>query len=245
MITPAARAFLAELGANNEKAWFEPRKDEYRRLLLEPLRDLVAALAPVMQAIDPGFDCDPKGGAISRIRRDTRFSRDKSPYRVNQWIAFKVKGDGWQDRPAFFMEFGPEGWRYGLGFYAASPATMKAVRGRILARPSTFADAHRQATEAGFVLEGEPYKRPKLPEDAPVAEWWALKTAYYVANRRPDDVLEHALAAHLADKFTALAPMYDSWPDQSFEARAFGATYSRSVSTEPISLRRLASSAKV
>jgi uncharacterized protein (TIGR02453 family) len=207
MIPRAAIDFLAELGANNEKAWFEPRKEEYRRLLREPLRDLVAVLAPAMLDIDPAFDVDPRGGAISRIHRDTRFSRDKSPYRVNQWITFKIKGEGWTERPAFFMEIGPAGWRYGLGFYAASPATMTAVRARILARLPEF----RRAIPPGFALEGEEYARPKVPDGLPpeAAEWWRRKNAYYVVNRTVDDGLtEVDMPKVLVAAFTSAAPMY-------------------------------------
>lgn len=207
MISRKALEFLAELGGNNEKAWFEPRKDEYRRLLREPLRDLVAALVPAMQEIDPAFDLDPRGGAISRIHRDTRFSRDKSPYRVNQWIAFKIKGEGWPERPAFFMEIGPAGWRYGLGFYAASPTTMKAIRARMLARLPDF----QRAIPPGFTLEGEEYARPKVPDGLPpeAAEWWRRKNAYYVVNRAVDDGLTAVdMPKVLAAEFGKAAAMY-------------------------------------
>jgi len=210
-LSPELPAFLAQLAANNERAWFMDHKREYEAHVQGPLRRLVAALAPAMLAIDPGFDVNPKGAAVSRIHRDVRFSRDKSPYRVNQWIAFKRPGEGWQGRPAFFLEIGPAGWRYGMGYYAAPPSEVKAVRERVLALPGRFADLLAPALEAGFAIEGDSYARPKLPEGLPlpVQEWVRRKSAYLVANRRLEDGLYGpGLVDELAGKWGAIAPLY-------------------------------------
>lgn len=204
-------AFLAQLAANNERAWFLDHKAEYETAVQNPLRRLVAALAPAMLDIDPGFDTNPKGAAVSRIHRDVRFSRDKSPYRINQWICFKRPGEGWQARPAYFLEIGPAGWRFGMGCYAAPPAATKALRAAILARPARFLAALEQARAAGFAIEGETYARPNLPEDlAPlVAEWISRKSAYVVANRPLEPLLfSPELVADLTARWQALAPLY-------------------------------------
>ena len=202
--------FLRALAANNERAWFAAHRDEYEALVRGPLFRLVTALAPTMRAIDAGFETDPRR-AVSRIHRDTRFSRDKSPFRVNQWIAFKRPGPEWAQRPAFFLEFAPEGWRCGMGYYAAGPAVMALVRERIAARPRAFRDAMRRADAAEFAVAGEEYKRPKLPEglsDA-AAEWYRRKTVYLVRNRPLEPLFfRPALATDVAKRFRALAAMY-------------------------------------
>ncbi len=41
---PAAVEFLAELAEHNDRAWFQPRKADYERLLKQPLEALCAAL---------------------------------------------------------------------------------------------------------------------------------------------------------------------------------------------------------
>ena len=71
--------FLADLAANNEREWFNPRKAEYERLLKEPFEALVSALAERLEARQIPLQADPKR-SIFRIYRDTRFSKDKSPY---------------------------------------------------------------------------------------------------------------------------------------------------------------------
>ncbi|WP_148207476.1 DUF2461 domain-containing protein [Paramagnetospirillum magneticum] len=220
--SPQAPAFLADLAANNETAWFNARKDDYRDLIQTPLRRLFVAVAPAMLEIDPRFDDNPMGGAVSRIRRDTRFSRDKSPYRVKQWMSFRRAGEGWQDRPAFFLAFGPGGYRYGMGFYAASPATMTAIRAAIAARPTPFAEAMAAAEDAGFVLEGEAYRRSRLPKGmdgslpAPLQPWFGLKSGH-LRRERPMEPLFFSpdLAAELTSRLARLAPLYHLLSAQS------------------------------
>ena len=76
---PEAIQFLADLAMNNDRAWFQPRKAEYERLLKVPMEALVAALADRFERRGLPLLADPKSSPF-RIYRDTRFSRDKSPH---------------------------------------------------------------------------------------------------------------------------------------------------------------------
>ena len=209
--TPKAATFLRGLAAHNDRAWFVARKGTYESEVLAPMRELLLALAPAMLAIDPGFETNPRSGAVSRIYRDTRFSHDKSPYRVNQWIAFRHRAEDWPSRPAFFMEFGADHYRYGMGFYAAPPVVMAAVRTRIAARPEPFVKAMARAGKAGFVLEGDVYKRPQVPPDLPeaVQEWYRRKNAYLTLNHAMDAAFcGPALLETVQEAFRTLTPLY-------------------------------------
>src|SRR5688500_1747102 len=84
---PEAIDFLAELAQNNDRSWFQPRKSDYERLLKEPMEALVAALADRFEARRLPFEADPKR-SVSRIYRDTRFAKDKSPYKTNVYARF-------------------------------------------------------------------------------------------------------------------------------------------------------------
>jgi uncharacterized protein (TIGR02453 family) len=77
---PEAIQFLADLAEHNDRAWFQPRKAEYERLLRQPLEQLCVALAGELAARDLPLLADPKRSPF-RIHRDTRFSRDKAPYK--------------------------------------------------------------------------------------------------------------------------------------------------------------------
>jgi len=204
--------FLRDLDRNNDTAWFEANRPVYEEYVLQPLRGLVCALGDFMLTIDPSLEVHPAvNKTISRIRRDTRFSRDKSPYRSVMWIVFKQPRRDWKDAPAYFFEITPASYRYGMGFYAASRATMDALRRRIDERPEEFLEAvsfyRRQHT---FVLEGEKYKR-HLPGTRPpeIEEWYQRKSFYLACNRRVDERLfTERLVDDLMGGFDMVSPLY-------------------------------------
>src|SRR5215216_771332 len=85
--------FLAELAANNDRSWFQPRKGDYERLLKEPLEALCAALAERFADRGIPLRADPAKSPF-RIYRDVRFAKDKSPYKTNIGASFPWAGDG-------------------------------------------------------------------------------------------------------------------------------------------------------
>ena len=76
---PAAIQFLADLAQNNDRAWFQPRRAEYERLLKEPMEAMIAALADRLAARGVPMRADPQRSPF-RSYRDVRFSKDKSPH---------------------------------------------------------------------------------------------------------------------------------------------------------------------
>jgi uncharacterized protein (TIGR02453 family) len=82
--TPDLFRFLRELKAHNNRDWFQANKERYERSLRDPFLQLVSDLGPRLKAISAQFVADPKpvGGSMMRIYRDTRFSKDKTPYKT-------------------------------------------------------------------------------------------------------------------------------------------------------------------
>lgn len=211
--TPETCAFLRDIATHNAKPWLEAHRSTYEQHILQPLRALVSDLTPAMVMIDPEFEVRPSiGKTISRIRRDTRFSRNKSPYRDTAWITFKRPRTDWQDAPAFFFEISADGYRYGMGFYAAHAATMAVFREGVDEQPEVFARAisWQLAKENAFALEGDTYKRP-MPHAHPdtIGTWYNRKNFYVVANAPIDGTLySSALVTNLARAFHTLEPLY-------------------------------------
>jgi uncharacterized protein (TIGR02453 family) len=75
-----ALQFLADLAENNDRAWFQPRKADFERLIREPTEALCVALAERFAARGLPLQADPARSPF-RIYRDVRFSKDKSPTR--------------------------------------------------------------------------------------------------------------------------------------------------------------------
>ncbi|NLB42612.1 MAG: DUF2461 domain-containing protein, partial [Clostridiales bacterium] len=69
----------------NNREWFHENHDNYLKYVRQPLKELVGEMGPMMLSIDPQFDIESRR-TISRINRDLRLTRDKSPYRANMWI---------------------------------------------------------------------------------------------------------------------------------------------------------------
>ena len=79
--------FYKSLSKNNDKRWFEEHKADYEQFVLAPAREFVVVLGEKLRKIAPQIHAEPKiNQSIFRIYRDTRFSRDKSPYKTNLGI---------------------------------------------------------------------------------------------------------------------------------------------------------------
>jgi uncharacterized protein (TIGR02453 family) len=98
--------FLAELGENNSREWFEAHKGEYRSSVLEPAQAFVFALGERLRLLSPQISYDTRtngSGSIMRIYRDLRFSKDKTPYHPNLRIIFWEGGGKKTENPGFFF----------------------------------------------------------------------------------------------------------------------------------------------
>lgn len=210
-ITPEAMWLLAENRFHDSKSYYEEHKPEIRRQVVQPLRDLVEDLAPAMLAIDPRIVVAPgTNGTVSRVRRDNRFTRDKSMYRENMWIAFQRDKKIWAFSPGFFMDISAAQSLWGIGFYQAPPAFLQFLRRRVDERPGPFVKAMQAADAAGFVSDGTPYARPKKPA-APAALWplYNCKSVDMVKYEQgPAFFGDARLVDTLREGFAALAPLY-------------------------------------
>jgi len=204
--------FLKALSDNNKKEWFELHKTDYQDYVLKPLQALVVGLGQFMLSIDPDFEVAPiQNKTISRIYRDIRFSRNKSPYKTSHWITFKRPGKEWKDYPAYFFEVSPSSYRYGMGFYSACRQTMDNFRKSIDANPGLFLSVISfYANQEDFIIEGEEYKRPlKIDLSEELRGWYNRKNLYLVSNKQiKGDYIDKELISDLMHGFKAVAPLY-------------------------------------
>ncbi len=210
---PKAFRFLKDIRTHNDKAWFQAHRADYEQYLLGPLRDLVTDLGDFMLDIDLSMEVSPTvGQTISRIYRDTRFSRDKSPLRDCMWITFKRSRKDWANwSVGYFLEVNATWYRYGLGFYDAAPDVMAQFRAQLDDDPKAFLEAINWFEKQDiFTLEGETYKRPKdddKPE--PIRTWNNHKSFYLCCTRKNDTAIRSPqLGDDLKAGFGLTAPLY-------------------------------------
>lgn len=204
--------FLLALGFNNNKAFFQENRQDFIQYVQEPLLRLAENLEPLMQKINPQLVTLPKR-TVSRIYRDTRFSKDKTPYRDHMWIAWKYDGESIGDGCGYYFEINPNGYSYGMGMYGPQKERMDYLRGRILANPARFAAvANEPFLNEWFHMGGEDYKKKLpgeegLPED--LLKYFRKRSFYFEHSGAIDDIILSGRVIEEMEKgYLALVPMY-------------------------------------
>ena len=221
LITQGTIEFLVENRMRDDKQWFDEHKDVYAERVVEPFVALAQQLEPEIKKIDPFLKMPVKvGGCISRIRRDTRFTKDKTLYRDVMWISIlRQKG---MMLPEFYFVLTPDEYFWGCGYYAMERGSMDCMREMILAGNENFQRAQAVLEDGhGFVLDGEKYKRPHH-KDAPEAlqPWLDSKALCLTKHSRDWAQLYSAdLWKLLAEDFLQLAPMYRFLMEGEMRAR--------------------------
>lgn len=202
--------FLLELAFNNNKAFFEANRGRYKQNVQEPLRALAEDLMPTALAIDPDFN--PRMTSIlSRIYRDTRFTKDKHPYRDHAWLGFRRPGQRISESVTLYFEITPQGYGYGMGMYGGNLEKMGELRKRVLADPAGFLELARRPCMAPYALEGPAYKRDRTPAGTPEAlkpflNRKGLSWCYFCERLTP--TLKPSLFQEVKAAFEGLGPLY-------------------------------------
>jgi uncharacterized protein (TIGR02453 family) len=137
--------FFGELRRHNNREWFNANKDRYLAEVRDPLLGFIAAIAPGLKAISPHLVADPhpSRGSLLRIYRDTRFSRDKTPYKTNAGLFFALEAEKDADAPGYYLHLAPGDVFMGAGMWHPGAETLHAIRGAIVADPSGWKRAQR------------------------------------------------------------------------------------------------------
>ena len=209
---PELFSFLADLREHNDRDWFAANKHRYEEHLLEPSLEFIAAFAPHLEKISPHFRADarPSGGSLFRIYRDTRFSKDKTPYKTNLGIHFRHERAKDAHAPGYYLHIGPGEAFAGAGIWHPDTQAATQIREAIVEDP----DRWRRATRTGafakqLSLGGDSLKRVPSWADAehPYAE--DLKRKDFFGSRRLNDadVVAPGFVEEYARMCRAAAPL--------------------------------------
>jgi len=209
--------FLVDLALNNERSWFQPRKADYERLLKQPLEALCVVLAAELAAREIPLRSDPRSSPF-RIYRDTRFSKDKTPYKTHVAASFPWIGPGSatsDGEPARhgggYFHLAPEGSFMGGGMWHPEPARLAAFRRAVDQDPErTLGALNDRGFRARFdPVHGDSLKRMPLgyAPDHPQADLLKLKDVTFGRQLADDEALSSDLPRILADDFAAATPV--------------------------------------
>lgn len=111
-------SFFKKLKKYNTREWFEGNRDIYEKHVLEPAKAFVSAMGPGLKRISPHIVVAPKvNKSIFRLNRDTRFSKDKSPYKPNLGIYFWEGPRSRMESPGFYVHLEPPTFMIAGGYY--------------------------------------------------------------------------------------------------------------------------------
>lgn len=195
--------FLEELKANNDRIWFKSNQARFEQTVREPLLAFIAAFEEPLANISPSMLAIAKksGGSMFRIHRDTRFSKDKSPYKT--WAAVQFRHEAGRDAhaPCYYLHLAPGDVFVGAGIWHPDRAALDAIRVLIDEKPAKWVKARDAVLLAGWDLEGDALKRiPRgYAAEHPLAD--DLRRKDFIAVRRlsEQDVVQSGFLQRYTD----------------------------------------------
>lgn len=132
--------FLEDLKRNNQREWFQVNKQRYEEQVRDPAQRFISDFGPELRKISRHFLADPRpvGGSMFRIYRDTRFAKDKSPYKTHVGIQFRHRQGKDVHAPGFYLHLDPDGCFAGAGIWHPDGQALSAIRTAIDAEPTTW-----------------------------------------------------------------------------------------------------------
>ena len=205
--------FLSELARNNNRNWFQKNKARYEDEVQKPALAFIEAVAPALRKISPHVVAAARksGGSMMRVYRDTRFSKDKKPYKTNVGIQFRHTRGKDVLAPGFYLHLDPKASFIGTGIYQPDGDAVRRIRTRIDKRQTEWG---KLRIDAGFrrhfkELGGESLKRPPqgFDPDHPFIE--DLKRKDFVSFRTyaQKDVLKPGFLQDTVKAWTASKPL--------------------------------------
>ena len=121
--------FYRQLAAHNTKEWFDDHRKEFESFVMEPARAFVVDVGERLRAIAPGIIADPRvNKSLFRINRDTRFSKDKTPYKKHLAIWFWEGAKKRMECSGFYFHLEPDRLMLGAGIYMFEKTALEEYR---------------------------------------------------------------------------------------------------------------------
>lgn len=143
--------FLSELSEHNDRTWFEANRDRYKQVK-KRMDEVAAEFIEAVAAFDPAVEGVQVKDATYRIYRDTRFTKDKSPYKTwfGVYVCPRGKKSGFS---GYYMHVEPDQNHYMLctGAYCPTAGEIRSVREEIMTEGEAFVEAIEAAT--GFEVD--------------------------------------------------------------------------------------------
>ena len=208
--------FFRALGRNNHLDWMAENRERYRRCVVQPFRLLLEELSPAMSRLDGRFDLRGSNKNFSRINRDIRFAKDKTLYKTQMYIKFKVPAHGNRETGQLYAGLSKETVTAGFRIYMDAPRRDSTIA--LVAQTRTLANpkwAMQQEKRLGKKYESYWYANEKgkwtqqngWPTDA---QHWKRLQAWVVRKKmKPSAALQESFPKELLKIYKELYPLLE------------------------------------
>lgn len=210
MFPKEALTFLRGLARNNDREWFQPRKEIFETKLKAPMIALIEAINAELMDFSPEHVTDPKK-ALYRIYRDTRFSSDKTPYKTHLAAIFPRKGLEKHASAGFYFHISPKVVGIAAGMYAPGPDELRVTRTFLAGNHESFRAAVKKPEKLLGKLTGSSVTRmPKgFDPESPAADLIKMKQWLFWQELDVKIATTPKLLPELVKRFRAAAPVVD------------------------------------
>ena len=204
--------FLLQLNKfNDSKDFYESVKEEIKQGAIVPMRHLASDLSSDLYKIDPKMNLIPTK-MVSRVRRDTRRSKNKELYRENVWCMFMRDKHQYRNQPCMWFEFHPEWYSYGIGIFFSEPSFMNIYREHMLSNQKKYKSAIMKVEKLGALPDICPYKKPKPGYDEiekPLKPYFNTKYLYFAKmSTDTENLYSENIYHELKEAINTFAPLY-------------------------------------
>ncbi len=207
----SAEAFnlLAVNRFENRKEFYDEHKEEIKKSAIIPMRMIAENLLDDMYEYDSKMVLNPVK-MVSRIRRDTRYSKDKTLYRENIWIMFMRDKKINPVIPAFWFEVYPDNYSYGVGMFYTDAKFLQLYRDKLLKEQKRFLNAVKSCESVGAKLHCNSYKKPKSTDvPSELLPYYNIKNFYFIFENKDMSAVENGdIIDELKNAYKAYSPMY-------------------------------------
>ncbi len=181
--------FFQNLNNNNSKQWFEAHRKIYDDYVLQPAREFVIEMGKKLEKIAPAVNAIPKiNQSLFRINRDTRFSKDKRPYKTHMGIWFWEGHRKRMESSGFYFHVEEGRLLLAAGVHCFTPEMLTLYREAVIDKALSphLKKAVKKVSVKGYSIGGKHYKR--------------IPRGYDSAHRNADFLLYNGLYAMVEQK---------------------------------------------
>jgi uncharacterized protein (TIGR02453 family) len=207
--------FFRDLARNNKKVWMDAQRERYQQTVVQPFRRLLEELSSAVLELDSRFDTTSRGGAnFSRINRDIRFAKDKTPYRPHMYLKFCAPFPGEGETGELYTGLSKDTVTVGFRVYAGSKRKLSALGviadARLAAQPKWLGQQKqklgRRYESYWYAQEKKEWKQhdgwPANPEEFARLQGWIVRK-----KLKPEDATRAAFPRQVTKIFGEVYPL--------------------------------------